>query len=156
MKQTTVAALVVGGLILGTVGGITLTNVSTREPSVKLGGGGEFQAHGTFTLYSPSVEAAYDYVDAANCRGTNGFADVRDGTEVRVYDARGELLAAGQLESGAFVPFERCQLVFELPGVPRGRGMYQVEVGERGRVTYTQDQLSDGVDMTLGEHAYAR
>lgn len=156
MKRVAMVSVIVGGLILGAVAGVTLTNMSTRTPSVQLGGGGTFQAHGTFTLYSPNVEAAYDYVDAANCRGTSGFSDVRDGTEVRIYDARGELLAAGQLESGAFVPFERCQLVFKLPVVPRGRSMYQVEVGERGRVTYTQDQLSDGVNMTLGEHAYAR
>ncbi len=84
-----------------------------------------------------------------------GYADIRSGTQVTVYDSAGKAVALGRL--GIAAPAanvgertNRCYFALDVDGVPEGSAIYSVEVSHRGRVQFTRDQLRDVIDLTLG------
>jgi hypothetical protein len=96
------------------------------------------------------------------CRGTGGYADLHSGVPVRALGADGTVLATGSLTAhvpapaaeGALSEAERrrCVWTFSLPGLPP-RDRYGVEIGERGEVSYTREELNAAgwlIEVSLG------
>lgn len=106
---------------------------------------------GSFTInddnpnsYSPAIE-----VDGSSCTGAGGYSDVDEGTPVKVRNDKGELLTETVLEEGRGGRF-MCtfSMTFE---VTEGEERYVVEVGKRGELSYSFDELkSNGVSLVLG------
>lgn len=115
---------------------------------------------GTFTLNSGSTEVS---LDTGYCSGTGGYDDIAPGLGVVVKDQSGTILATGALSflrfDGASDPdlpgigFGSCTFSFRIRSVPRAT-FYEVEVGHRGGLTYSYDELrqrSWHVELTLGD-----
>jgi hypothetical protein len=96
------------------------------------------------------------------CRGTGGYADLRSGVRVEARDGEGALLATGALTAqppptdaqGGIPQAERrrCVWAFRLEALPP-RDAYEIAIGDRGRVTYTRQELDAAgwnVDVSLG------
>lgn len=83
-----------------------------------------------------------------NCRGfpEEGYGDLYVGQQVVVSDSGDRIIATGKLTKCKFSPLESAQQArgilfsFSIPRVP-ARGFYQVEVGHRGQVTFSQRDL---------------
>lgn len=85
-----------------------------------------------------------------------GFADIRHGTPVTVYDSSGKAVALGALglEAPASKIGEktsRCYFSFDVSGVPEGDSIYSIEIGHRGRVQFTREALRAVVDLKIGD-----
>lgn len=84
------------------------------------------------------------------CRGTGGYADLRSGVEVTLRDAGGTVLDTTRLRaraaptdaSGQVSPPERrrCTWEFSFRDLP-DHPSYSLEIGERGEVSYTREEL---------------
>lgn len=107
------------------------------------GGGSTFTATGTLGLVA--LNSAED--DCSS--GTGGYNDIREGASVVVYDANDKKLAVGALEAGRDLDSGLCVFDFKVPDVPSGDGPYGVEVGNRGQVSFTEDE-SDSIVISLG------
>lgn len=83
-------------------------------------------------------------------RMTGGYSDLGVGTQVRAYDAAGNLLAAAPLEGG-LLDFSGCHFTFEMT-LPV-TDTYDFEISQRGRIAYTHAELERGgfeVSFSLG------
>jgi hypothetical protein len=58
-----------------------------------------------------------------------------------VSDSAGRVLRLGRLGAGVETEAATCAFPFTVAGLPR-RGVYQVEVGHRGRVPYDRQELA--------------
>lgn len=106
---------------------------------------------GTFTLTDTPVFGLDSSIDTTSdgCEGTGGYNDLHQGTPVTVTDQTGAIVALGSLTSG--VPSgDSCMFVFGVSNVPAGKGFYGVAVSHRGSVQYTEQQLRDGVSLSVG------
>jgi hypothetical protein len=90
------------------------------------------------------------------CAGSDGYDDIAAGTQVVVYDQAGTTIAAGVLEAGTpggFISdtlYAQCRFGFHVNAVPVAK-FYAVEVSHRGKVTYSDEQVSAGeITLTLG------
>lgn len=90
-----------------------------------------------------------------SCVGTGGYNDIGPGLSVTVRDESDDIVGVGELAyqpPEGPVPPRRCDYIFtvdELPAAP----FYQVEVGERGSLDFSADDLgAQGwhVELTLG------
>lgn len=83
-----------------------------------------------------------------SCSGDGGYDDMRGGAQVVVRNAEGVPIATGQLAPGKWVQlFEDvellyCRLPFRLE-VPNDEAFYLVEVGSRGELTYSADDMEE-------------
>lgn len=108
------------------------------------GGDSTFTAKGMLGLVA--VDAATD--DCSS--GTGGYDDISEGVSVVIYNADGKKVAAGALEAGRSEGDNGlCVFDFKVPDVPSGDGPYGVEVGNRGQVTFKEDQ-ADKIVVSLG------
>lgn len=106
---------------------------------------------GSFTLndddpnpYAPAIE-----VDGASCVGASGYSDVNPGTPVTVKNGKGEILTTTSLEEGKGGRY-MCTFGFTFD-VTEGQDRYVVEVGDRGELSYSFDELqAGGVALVLG------
>lgn len=104
----------------------------------------DFTATGTFTLYD------YDSnQNSSTCSGTDGYSDISVGTQVRVSNTAGHIVALGELEPSSYRPGE-CEFTFEVTGVPQGEEFYQIEVSHRGTLTYSEEEMRSGLALSLG------
>lgn len=90
---------------------------------------------GKFTLYS-SLVWRWD----GECFGTSGLSDVRGEMDVVVKDGKGEILAIGKTEKGKDVDNATCAFAYKVENVPV-RNIYTIEVGRRGSVVFSADEL---------------
>jgi hypothetical protein len=79
------------------------------------------------------LDGAHLALDDGSCFGTGGFADIRGGADVVIYDATGKALVVGSIADGraqgdSFAP---CLFAFDVPGVPAGVGPYTIGVAGR-------------------------
>ena len=74
-----------------------------------------------------------------------GYNDLHDGTEVTLTDENGKLLAVGALTRSSM-----CSFTFSLDNVPPGRQFYGITVTHRGTLHYNEQQLRQGVELTIG------
>lgn len=108
-------------------------------------GPGQETVHGAMQVQESCEEAGIDY------------PDIDQGTQVVVTDDTGKVLGSGALgemkvdDSG--VDFDgygqTCDSSFSVQ-VPAGQARYGVEVGRRGTVWFTGDQMQRGPVLTLG------
>jgi hypothetical protein len=77
--------------------------------------------------------------------------DVQEGGEVVVSDASGKTLGIGQLSNPVHGGWGYCTLNWQVDNVPAGANFYGIEVGHRGVVKVTEQQLEGGaVNLTVG------
>lgn len=108
--------------------------------------------HGYFTVYD-----TFTGNEGSFCATSGGFSDIDLGTEVKVTDEAGKLLARGHLGVGrvsesALTGLRGCRFQFEVD-VKEGSDFYRFEVARRGELSYTWDELgSQGflVEFSLG------
>jgi len=102
---------------------------------------------GTFTLTDDNIARS-----GSTCAGTGGYSDVRDGLGVTVKDNAGKIIATSQLASdNKASALGECQLTF-VAQVPDS-DFYSIEVGHRGELTYSRDELEKlnwVIGFTLG------
>lgn len=91
------------------------------------------------------------------CYTTDGYDDIRDGTQVVVSDAHGTTLAVGALSTGTvpaavsyFGSSGPCEFEFSLNDVPAGKKFYKVAVGHRGEQTYSEAAVQQPITLELG------
>lgn len=91
------------------------------------------------------------------CVSRNGYADIRVGATVTVYDATGNAAALGKLDEGSWVgpgvgkPGGQCAYTFTVPNVPDD-DILAVEVSSRGQVRVSKSDAEAGmVYLSLGE-----
>lgn len=105
----------------------------------------EYTLTGTFQLLDPGSGPD------ANCRGDGGYSDISGGTDVVVRDGSGSVLAKGALGPGRRNGGS-CTFQFTVRKIPEV-DFYEVEVGRRGSLTYSFDELEARdwqVGFTLG------
>lgn len=85
----------------------------------------------------------------AGCQGQGGFSDLNGNAQVVVTDAAGTTIALGRIVKST-TDGRTCDYTFTVEAVPAGHGFYGVEVTRRGRIQYTEQQLRQGVTMSLG------
>ncbi|MFF0245027.1 hypothetical protein ACWEU6_37065 [Streptosporangium sandarakinum] len=91
------------------------------------------------------------------CRTAGGYTDIKEGAQVVITDAASRTIALGALEAGEFeMPngswaARRCVFPFSLSNVPAGQKFYGIEVSHRGRLQYTAEQITNSLQLTLGD-----
>lgn len=91
------------------------------------------------------------------CYGTGGYDDIVVGTDVKVRDESGTLIATGALgdgnEQSAPGALKICVFTFTVADVPDA-AFYSVEIANRGELTYSaaeMDAADWAIGMTLGD-----
>jgi hypothetical protein len=82
------------------------------------------------------------------CVTRSGFDDIAAGAQVVVKDAAGKVLATTTLGPGRSTG-TACAFGFHTD-VPTGSDFYGVELGRRGVVQFTAEQMAAGVHLTVG------
>ncbi|MBP2328462.1 hypothetical protein JOF56_008847 [Kibdelosporangium banguiense] len=115
--------------------------------------------YGNYSIVT-SADAVAEGTDRKRCWGSGGYRDIRDGTEVKVYDETGKLIATGKLGQGraaqdgqlTTLTNSACMFPIAVADIPTGSKFYQVEVSHRGKVT-VDNEPEDGklfAFLTLG------
>jgi hypothetical protein len=99
-------------------------------------------------LRAISVEGDITVTPASGCVVSPGFDDIKSGAQVVIKDDSGKVIATTTLGPGDAIG-AGCTFPFSVD-VPRGSDFYGVELGRRGSVQYTADQLADGIHLTIG------
>lgn len=88
------------------------------------------------------------------CVTEGGYTDISDGTAVTIGGATGQTLAIGSLDAGRVTTNAsnnaECQFGFSVP-VPAGQSLYTVTISHRGTQTFTPDQVTQGIELSLGQ-----
>lgn len=138
-----VAAVVVGGvtaLVFILAGG----EDEPTEPET-------FILTGTMTLTDSSGILGAHFTLGSTCMGDGGYGDIAPGAQVTIYDNTGTMLAIGELGDGSVIRLGECTFTFEVPNVPAGHNLYQIEVSHRGKIAFTEQDGKLGlVSLTLG------
>jgi hypothetical protein len=85
------------------------------------------------------------------CSGDGGYDDVQSGLGVTVKEEAGTVIGTSSLDAGVITD-GGCQFAFTVGSIPRAN-FYQIEVGRRGQVRYSYDQIVGthwSVSLTLG------
>ncbi len=97
----------------------------------------------TVTVYFQLVDFDTAFLD---CEGTGGYSDIGPGTPVTLRNGEGEVLGAEPLgdgqPSGNGVQAAFCDWTVEIPNVPANEKFYAVEVGDRGDITASREDLA--------------
>lgn len=146
-RRPWVIPMVVGLAVLLLAVGGTVTWILLR-PGASVG---TFEVKGELTL--DGGDRGIQPADMG-CAGASGYSDIAEGTAVTVSDATGTTVALGRLDHGrndGSLGRQQCSFTFVVAGVPAGKGFYGVEVSHRGRVQYTEAELtSRPLKLTLG------
>lgn len=148
-KKIPVAAKIIGGILGLVLFGAVMSHFT--------GGGGSdsstFEMTGTLTLYKSTDSGSYSlphYTSyGTTCAGTGGYSDIRSGAGVTVYDAAGNVVGSGSLDSGT-VTSSGCDFDFTVPNVPNSN-MYQYEISHRGRLALTPTEAHLPLGASLGD-----
>lgn len=103
--------------------------------------------------------------DGGECRASDGYSDIAEGGQVTVTNGTGDIIGIGRLEAGRQeLPFEItyeeflrqeqpiCSFSFSFE-VQKGEDFYSLSVGNgnRGEITYTEEEIGSGIFLTLGD-----
>jgi hypothetical protein len=106
--------------------------VAAHDPASSL------DVHGTLRLSDPETERNH-------CVGTDGFVDIGPATHVLLFED-GRIVGVTTL---GFAQTDRaagsCTWRWTVDDVPDGNGVYSVQVSNRGWITFTRDQLAQGL-----------
>lgn len=87
--------------------------------------------------------------DRIGCDLPITLSDIGEGTTITLIEGGTSPISSDMLAySGG--DLSSCTFTFEFADVPAGGSFYMVELPGRGRLTYTEDELRAGVDITLG------
>lgn len=108
---------------------------------------------GTFSLELPN----FIWSETTHtCVGRAAHDDIAANTQVLVTDPAGTNLAIGQLGAGQPVMnpddatrADSCMFTFDIPNVPSGKGIYGIEVSNRGKVQFKEADLRDRITLGL-------
>ncbi len=103
-----------------------------------------FTVSGTFALTDRDGFFRYQ----GSCSGDGGYDDIDEGTQVVIRDGNETKVAIGALGAG-FPSRGTCVFDFSVPDVPKGGGIYSVEVGHRGEVSFKETEANT-LALTLG------
>ncbi|MBM0274148.1 hypothetical protein [Micromonospora tarensis] len=108
---------------------------------------------GTFTLELPNFVWSES---THTCAGSESHDDIQVGTQVIVTDPAGVNIAVGNLGEGQPVTDPNdstratsCLFLFDIANVPSGKGIYGIEVSNRGKVQFKETDLRDRVALGL-------
>jgi hypothetical protein len=141
-----IAKLIVAGVVLlvvVAVGGFVLVDAKPNTHTVT----GTFVLSGTTSTLSPTI-----FANGGICWGKGGYSDIAAGTPVTLKDEAATILATAALGLGTGTDTE-CTFTFTLTGVSDSAKFYSVEVGRRGAISKSHDELeADGwvFGLTLG------
>ena len=104
---------------------------------------------GTFTVVS---SRDFDGSVGSSCRPSGGYGDINSSTQVVVRNPSGTELARTSLGPGEIERRGRCTFTFEV-SLTEGETTYIVEVGSRGEISYSWEQVSrpGAVALVLGD-----
>lgn len=108
-------------------------------------GSSTIDVNGDLTVTSTSSVSS----DKGVCTTSGGYADVKLGAQFVITDAAGSVVATAVLGPGQGVGGS-CRFAFHAE-VPSGSDFYGLELGRRGVVQYSADQLAAGPHLTLGD-----
>lgn len=98
---------------------------------------------GTFTIYHKqySSENADNFMVTDNklCGGMNGFDDLRYEMPITVTNEEGKIIGIGSAGFGVLVDSD-CVFTYKIDNIPRSN-FYSIEVGRRGKVNYSIEQI---------------
>lgn len=162
----TAAAVIVGGLALVVV---VVLGLALSGPGSDSGGGpadqvrgplppqawqaperapGElFDVEGRFTVMSSPGEPVSG--DGSGCDLPVTLSDIGEGTRITLTEGVSTTLGSTML-AYAGGDLSSCTFTFDFGAVPSGAPFYLIEIPGRGQLTYTEDELRAGVDITLG------
>jgi hypothetical protein len=84
------------------------------------------------------------------CKTTSGYDDITEGAAVVIGGPTGQIgvgaLSGGSISNGN----SACSFSFDV-AVPSGLSVYTVTISHRGTQTFTPDQLTGGVRLSLGD-----
>ena len=79
-----------------------------------------------------------------NCYGTGGFEDIEESMPVTIKDGQGKILALGKTSYGKRPKGQysevTCTFYFQVNNVPKS-DFYSIEVGRRGQLNYSYEEL---------------
>lgn len=110
-------------------------------------GASAFPVRGSFVVTSTPGEPVSG--DAESCSLPESLSDIGEGTSIRLLDPARVRLADAMLayEGG---DASTCTYSFDFDRVTAGESFYVVEIEGRGQLVYTEPELREGVDITLG------
>ncbi len=148
-RRPVILAVLITALALLAAGGaayfLVFAESESNAPAFRITGTVTITTTAGTTLYSETA------TDGEPCQMMgDGYADL-PGAQVVVTDADGTAIATGRLDSiGYYQTNPRgCEWSFEVEGVPGGHDFYGVEIGRRGGMKYTPEQLSKPLELTL-------
>lgn len=124
--------LAIGAGIVGATWAVTANN-GPNEPAT-------FTLEGTFTL---TEDVSSDGDGGCAGRYDSGYDDIREGTNVTVYGAGGDVVATGALGESKKAAYS-CIFDIAVPDVPKGEKFYKVEVSHRGTVQLSAEEAENG------------
>lgn len=89
-----------------------------------------------------------------SCSGAGRFKDLRNGTEVTVFNSKGDILGSTILRASMYVVDTStqkvtCFFIWNLDNVPNDDDGYSVQVSSRGKVDFSREQAVEN-DYLLG------
>ena len=127
-----VLGLTLGAGIVGAAWAITANN-GPDEPAA-------FTLEGTFTL---TEDVSSDGDGGCAGRYDSGYDDIREGTNVTVYGADGDVVATGALGKSKEVGYS-CIFEVAVNDIPKGEKFYKVEVSHRGTLQLSAEEAENG------------
>jgi hypothetical protein len=96
---------------------------------------------GKFSIFESDPYSWFPAINSSGdgCSGYNGYSDINSNTDVRVTNAKGELLTATQLGAGRGSSY-KCVFTYHFT-VLEGQSAYFVEVGKRGKLKFSETEL---------------
>jgi hypothetical protein len=147
------ACLALAGVVTACGGGEAGNKVAAKPTSRSI--------QGTMTISGNSESVYFDSFNGKVgelCEGTGGYDDIGPGIQAAVKNETGKLLATGDVGPGEVVDasqgFVVCELPFEIKDVPDSAKFYVVEVGDRGELSYSHEEMVEQgwqLALSLGE-----
>lgn len=127
-----------------TVGLVLLAGITTL--TVSGCGGGSLDVSGSLTV---GIDGVTQHApEGGECKGTGGYDDITPGAQV-VISAEGETVGKGELGEATYED-GWCVFPFTVSEVSGGSDFYTVEIAGRGGLEYTEEELEEGVELSLG------
>jgi hypothetical protein len=111
-----------------------------------------FTVTGTLQLNGDGSITTSDLPMGFACGGIRGYGDIGPGSAVTITDESGTLLAKGAIENSRGDKTS-CMLTFKVFDVPSGAKFYKLEISHRGDMSYTEAEVKQGVEVSLGDIA---
>jgi len=133
LAGTALGVVVVAGPILAVAWGLSIWEAEGRRAP--------FTLNGEMSLYhdwGPKLSAL------DRCEGMGGFSDIVQGTPVKVYDAKGAVVATGALGLGTPSKDKPwCVFPVRVAHVPGRSKFFEVEVSHRGRIKISNKEARE-------------